>query len=77
LAAAAVKQQDVEGILNLSDPVGEGAGHQATLPGSRGKTACCLNGQKHTEGIRCEKVAGGVGHFEYSNNLNDSVKFRA
>ena len=77
LATAAIKQQDVQGVFYLADPVGQGARDQAALPGGGRKTAGFLDGQKHAEGIGREKVAGGVGHFLYSNNLNDSYKFSA
>jgi hypothetical protein len=62
LAAAAIEQQDVQGIFDLPNSVREGTGNQAKFSGSGGKAACLLDGQQHAEGIGGEEVTGVSGH---------------
>jgi hypothetical protein len=58
VARTAVKQQHIQCILDLPDPVGEGAGHHPCRPGCCGEAARLGNALEHGEGIGGEHIPG-------------------
>jgi hypothetical protein len=75
LPGAPVEQQDIQGVLQLADPVGHGTGHQAELPGRGGKAALLDHGLHQAERVGGQDVPGGGGFWVHrSNDLNDAIK---